>query len=338
MSTTTAILNQDVFFIKHISAINPRAKVPLNGVEWTETLNDKGSTVRSDEQIYEQGVFPESKQGLRFPYSISNGYTFDEDIIQPDKKVPLREALNELVEKCGFTYIKGKNVGEVIKESNPRTMEDPFFSHPDLTLYLEEFGYAYDMAREPKYRILYAMMKRDPRFLVLEEHDQIPGLDEIDPRVEFLVSRSSVKEGMELQIGDSLMKVMGRLEKASRQDLLIIAMLWGIPVDDQVSEKTLKSQMAFRITQKGKVPNQNISYLESFEQLIAMKGEKLNIKYLIKVGVQKNIIRQSTVGFTFNNNPMGLNLEQVEAFLNKPDNSLIKGALELACNDKQEES
>src|SRR5690606_36935896 len=221
---------------------------------------------------------------------------------------------------CGFTYIKGKHMGEVIKETNPRTMEDPFFSHPDLVLNLEEFGYAYDMSREPKYKMLYAMAKRDPRFLVLEEHEQYPGIDEIDPRVEFLISRSSVKDGMELQMGDKMMEVMSRLEKASRQDLLIIAMLWGIAVDNKVSERTLKSQMAFRITQKGKIPDQNMTYLESFEQLIAMKGDKLNIKYLIKVAIQKNIIRQSTVGFTFNNNPMGLNLDQVELFLNKPDN------------------
>ena len=323
----------DVFFVRHISTINPSKKIPLQGVEWLETVNAQGSRVTTEPVPFEQGYLPESLQGIRFPFSVSNGYVYDLDVLGRTE-----EELNKNVNACALLYIKGKNKDEVISKSNPRNADDPFFSHPDLTLKLQEFGGGYDLS-EPRNKVLYALIKPDPRFLVIEDETDVPDFEQIHPNVEFLVTKTSIKDAVDQKKGLNIMEMYAKLEKASLAELKVISSIWGdVLTNEDTSEKVLKQQFAFRFDSKKKVPGTTKTYAESFMELIQIKGEKLNTKYLIKVAKQLGVIRMTNIGFTFNNNPMGNSEEAMEAFLLNPNNSAIRSAIQLEVNGNKTES
>lgn len=336
MSTTRDIATgkkSDVFFVRHISTINPLAKIPLQGEEWTETVNAQGSRVVTDPKPFEQGWFPETLQGIRFPYSVSNGYRFDSTLFGDTK-----EARNALVEACGFVYTKGKDAGKVINETNPMNPDDPFFAHTNFVLKLEEFGGGYDLSAALN-KALYACLKTDDRFLVIENNDEIPDVSLISPKVEYLVTRSSIKDAMEQQKGATIMEMYAKLEKASLSELKVIASIWGdINTNEDTSERMLKEQFAFRFESKKKIPGSNKTYADSFFELIAIKGDRLNTKYLMKVAKQMGVIRMTNIGFTFNNNPLGSNEEAVEAFLLNPNNGSLRQAIQLEINGNKPEA
>lgn len=330
MTSTEAIakgLKADVFFIKHISSIIPAKKIPLQGIEWLETTNAQGSRVQQEPKPFEQGYLPESLQGIRFPFSVSNGYRFDHTIFGSDET-----QMNATIKDCAFIYIKGKDLGKVIESANPRNADDPFFSHPELTLKLEEFAGGYDLSNS-RNRVIYALLKVDDRFLVLEEGEEVPDIEEISPKVEFLVTRSSITEALDQKKGLNIMEVYGKLEKASLAELKVIASIWGdIATNEDTSESILRQQFAFRFDSKKKIPGGTKTFSESFMELITIKGEKLNTKYLIKMAKQLGVIRLTNIGFTYNNNPLGSSEENVESYLLDPSHAPIRSAIQMDVN------
>lgn len=309
MNSISQLTQTDVFTIKHVSSLRPEAGVPLRGEEWSSTLNQQGALVETEKRPYDSTVFAQSKQSLGYVFSIEHGYRI---------AMPQDEKFLELVKDCGIIYKTGPNAGKKIEEVNLMNPRDPFITSEELRINLDEFEGSFDYTQSIN-KIRYALMKADDRFLVLENIEELPDPELISYKVEFIVSRKSFTQEAKLKGSIGIRAALKNLEIADLKILKTVALIWGLDYDENTSEKILKDQIGFHLIENKKVPNSDLTYLQSFTQLLGLDNKQLTIKALIKEGMKRNVIRATKNGFSFKNIHLGMEVEDVENFLNSKD-------------------
>jgi len=321
-----SVVQSDVFTIKHISSIRKDAGVPLSGVEWSTTMNAKGVLEESDKVPYDSTIFTQTKQVIGFPFSLVNGYKLamsDEDL---QKEVP----------KCKLIYKSGLRIGQIIDSANHKDPRDPFFTAEELKISLDDFETSYDYT-EPINKIKYALMKADPRFLVLENVEELPDPELISYKVEFIVSRKSFTMDAKLKKSVGIREALQRLEVSQLKELKTVAIIWSIDFNEDTSEKNLKDQIGFYLIENKKIPNSDQTYLQSYLELMNMNNRDLAVKAFVREGIRSNVIRATRNGFSFNNIHLGMDMNDVEEFFRSKDEENVKTFLALEMKLKGKE-
>lgn len=339
VSNVSAVTLSDVFTIKHVSALRPSARVPLTGIEWSTSLNQQGAQVESEKVPFDGTVFAGTRQVVGPIYSISQGYQFDMNCFPGADMEEKTRAFNNLVAKCGLVYKRGLEEGKPITSANPRNARDPFISSDEFKMEFDEFEGSFDYT-EPINQLRYAFMKKDDRFLVIENSDEIPDADSISYRVEYIVSRRSFNQEAEIKGSVSLRNALVKLEALDMKLLKTIAMIWEITFDQNTTERMLRDQIGFRITEKKKMPNSNQTYLQNFTELVNLDNKRLGVKALIQEAVNSQVLRITKQGYSLGNTHLGMDLQEVEVYLNanteESNNTLfaLQSRLESGLKDK----
>lgn len=223
------------------------------------------------------------------------------------------ELLDQLVKESALKYLDGPRKGELIEKYNLRDSEDPFFSHPEFNLWLDQ-GTRETNSQNSIDKIILEHFKERSEVIKQDGKIKFQGIaaeyEIVDKDYDKNIKNKETQDKLDL----ALLISNSDYTKKSK-----IAKVMSIRFDKNLEESdlnTLLMQM-FEVSK---------SKAEEFITLCKAKPEILDLKYMIKLGIEGDFIKKSpTKGqYYFNGEvQIGRNYDQIEEFFMEPKNSFI---------------
>lgn len=316
-------LVSDVFIIKPLATFDPTRRIPLEGIEYINALNEKGKPVEISKK-YEGNTLYGSQQKLAVTeYSLQDScYVVDLSIFQGGTAEEKMVDFQNTVRKCELVYEDKQGNTKSIVSCNLADIRDPFINHERMKLQLDDLENSFDL-KDPINKIKLSFLKNNEKFYFVESED-LPDFDEIPYTVEFLILRKSPEANAEIRKAGDLRSMLAQLDKLDFITTKMIAQIWDINMDANTSENMLKDQIAFHLSDKKYFinnDNERVYYDTSFKNLVNRTNAELQVSVLVKEGRKLGALRSSTAGFEIDGTILGLTLADVERELNNPENS-----------------
>lgn len=271
-----------------------------------------------DSSPYVKQAFSQTMSGVRPPFDQKRGQFY---INLPINTPEDRERLNQYVKECGLVYDKNHpKSGQVIEETNPRNIRDPFFTNEEFQLRFES-GQSVINDETPLGFLISKWVEADPRFMVNGE--ELNPL--ISAKVVYMVSKGGEVDRMQEKSADETVTAVTLLGKMDFERQKQVARAMGIALRNPDPGK-LRTLLLTKITSdKDKLAKdgKGTRNIDTFLKYAQAPSSELKTREVVtQARAEKIILRKTGNKYYYEDILLGSNLDQVNEFLNNHEDIL----------------
>lgn len=253
---------------------------------------------------YGLSVVPGSFQGKRVQWSVKNGkWLVDMD----------EEELQKLVKRSSLKHLSGSREGELIKEANIYDPEDPFFTHKDFMMWMEEGNKDMSDTNAIDKIVLSNFSTRDEVRRLGDQVAKYRGVgveyEIVDKNYDRKIKEAETKKHFDM----TMLIAQSVLTKK-----LKLARILNIDLSKDMNEESVNTQIYNRLEIDSKKRDE-------FLEISKLPTDEFDLRYYVTMGMDKRVrvIRWSTTKhqYIFNaETPVGRNKEGLFEFFGESDN------------------